>query len=267
LYTSFTKHSNDMYTHFRADEHAFVEKVSDWIEQAGLDHAVKRSDFLDPRQAYILTLLAQKASSVKVNFSGGYDGAERKRAIIAPDYMDIASADYAIQVLNLGSGDGKFVSLNHSDYMGAILNLGVKREKIGDIHALETGCHILVAKEVSSYIQSQMTQVNRLKVNASIIELDQLTQSPLSMDQVSLTVASMRLDGIISEVYRLSRAKAQVPIKAGKCKVNWQVAENPSKILKENDLVSLQGFGRFKLLQIEGRTKKDNVRVLIGRFK
>jgi len=258
-----------LYAHFHPDEHHFVDKAWEWIEQANEYHRVKRTDFLDPRQAFILTSLAQRALNVKVSLNGGYDAAERKRALVAPDYdaSDSDPSNWGIVVLAVTSGDGKFVSLTHGDYMGSILGIGIKRDKVGDIHVLDTGCHCLVAEEVSSYMQSQLVQVHRLSVVSEILPLDQLQQHETLLDQISLSVASLRLDGIVSDAFRLSRAKVLQPIKAGKCRVNWKVEEDPSKFLKINDMVSLQGFGRFKVLAIEGVTKKDRVRIIIGRFK
>ena len=84
---------------------------------------------------------------------------------------------------------------------------------------------------------------------------------------MSLSVASMRLDGIVSDVCRLSRAKALVPIQAGRCRVNFKTESDPSKPLKEGDVVSLQGFGRFRVLEVEGVNKKGRTRVKIGKYK
>jgi RNA-binding protein YlmH len=76
----------------------------------------------------------------------------------------------------------------------------------------------------------------------------------------------MRLDGIVSDVFRISRAKILVPIQAGRCRVNWKPEEDPGKPLKEGDVVSLQGFGRFKVLEVEGVTKKGRLRVKVGKY-
>ncbi|MNI61845.1 hypothetical protein D3C73_1171350 [compost metagenome] len=76
----------------------------------------------------------------------------------------------------------------------------------------------------------------------------------------------MRMDGIISDVFRLSRAKVLVPIQAGRCRVNWKQEEDPSKPLKQGDVISLQGFGRFKVIEVEGVSKKGRIRVKIGKY-
>lgn len=251
--------------HFHPDEHAFVDKALEWIERAEQHHAVKRSDFLDPRQCHIVKSLAAK-HDVNVRLDGGYDGAERRRAVIVPDYRDPDGEDVGIMVLAIESHDSKFAELDHGDFLGAILGLGVKREKIGDIHVLGHACHCLVAGEIAEFFDLHLNQVHRAQVTTELLPLSKLQTVSVRLEEVGLSVASMRLDGIVSDVVRLSRAKVLQPIKAGRCRVNWKVEEDPSTPLREGDVVSLQGFGRFKVLAVEGVTKSGRMRVKIGKY-
>lgn len=257
--------SGEWYTHFHPDEHAFVDKALDWVERASRQHAVKRTDFLDPRQCVILETLANRSEAV-LRLDGGYDGAERKRAVLVPEYRDPADEEIGIAVLAVNGADGRYLELEHGDYMGAILGLGIKRDKIGDIHVLDDGCHCLVAAEIGDFLRLHLHQVHRANVSTVLLPLDQLRTTDTKLDEMALSVASLRLDGIVSDVYRLSRAKALVPIKAGRCRVNWKPEEDPSKPLKEGDVVSMQGFGRFKVLEVEGVTKKGRYRLRVGRY-
>jgi RNA-binding protein YlmH len=258
--------NKQLYMHFHPDEHHFVDKAWEWVTQASELHMIKRTDFLDPRQAVILSTLVQKTDNVMVRFDGGYEGAERKRALIAPDYH-VDMDDMGIEVLSIVSGDGKFLTLTHGDFMGSILGLGMKRDKIGDIHVLESGCHCLVAAEVSSYLDIQLQQVHRVSVQTEIIPLAQFQAAKVHLEEMHISVASLRMDGIVSDAFRLSRAKVLVPIKSGKCRVNWKVEEDPGKPLHEGDMVSVQGLGRFKVMEVEGVSKSGRVRMKIGRFK
>ncbi|WP_438351607.1 RNA-binding protein [Paenibacillus sp. FA6] len=252
--------------HFHQDEREFVDRAWEWVVNAGDYHELKLTDFLDPRQAFILQTLVNRHPDVHIRLDGGYDGAERCRAIIAPDYRNLEDEGMGLVVLSIYSGDQKFLELDHGDYMGAILNLGIKRSKIGDIHVLDDGCHSVVGEDIASYLHMQLNQVHRIHVQSEILPLEALRTSQVSLDTMDLTVASLRLDGIASDVYRLSRSKILVPIKAGRCRVSWKVVEDPSFALKEGDVVSLQGFGRFKVLEVGGLTKKERYRVRIGKF-
>ncbi|MFC4970590.1 RNA-binding protein [Paenibacillus sp. GCM10023248] len=256
----------ELYRHFHSDEHYFVDKAWDWVERAAQQHAVKLTDFLDPRQAFILTSLVNRHPDVHCRLDGGYEAAERKRALIAPDYRSLDDDDMEMAVLSVSSGDGKFLTLEHGDYMGAILGLGMKRDKVGDIHVIEGGCHCLVTRDAADYLHLNLSQVHRVHVLTELLPPDKLVTSSAKLEELTLSVASMRLDGIVSDVFRLSRAKVLMPIQAGRCRVNWKLEEDPSKPLKEGDMVSMQGFGRFKVLEVEGVTKKGRMRVKIGKF-
>lgn len=256
----------NIYEHFHPDEHTFVDRAWEWVVNAGQYHEVKLTEFLDPRQAFILHTLANRHPDVTIALSGGYAEAERQRALIAPDYHDLSSEELGIQVLSISSGDHKLGTLDHGDYLGAILGLGIKRGKIGDIQVLEDGCHVLVAEEIASFLNINLRQVHRVHVLTDVLDIQQLRTSQSTLEPLDLSVASLRMDGIVSDVYRLSRSKVLVPIKAGRCRLNWKTEEDPSKVLNAGDIVSLQGFGRFKVLEVEGITKKGRYRIKVGKF-
>jgi RNA-binding protein YlmH len=256
----------EFYVHFRPDEHAYVDRCLEWIARAEQQHQSKLTDFLDPRQSFILETLVRREPDVAVRFEGGWEEAERRRALIAPEYYNVESEDMGILVLSVSSGDNKFLTLEHGDYMGSILGLGIKRDKIGDIHVHETGCHCLVTEDIAPFLQMNLHQVHRVNVQTELLPLTELKVAKPELQEMELTAASMRLDCIASDVFRLSRAKVMTPIKAGRLRLNWKVEEDPSKALHPGDVVSLQGFGRFKVLETDGITKKGRIRVKVAKF-
>lgn len=257
--------NEQIYAHFHPDEHRFVDQASEWIERAE-QHNMKLTDFLDPRQQYIVQSLVQRGHDVHVRLDGGHPGAERRRALIAPDYRMLEDEEMGVRLIEVTSLDDKLSELDHGDYMGSILGLGIKREKLGDIHVSSEGCQFLVAAEIADYIRLNLTQVHRVHVQTAERPLTALQPADVKLEELALSVASLRLDGIVSDVYHLSRAKALIPIKAGRCKVNWKPEEDPAKTLKQGDVVSLQGFGRFRVLELEGLTKKGRYRLKVGKF-
>jgi RNA-binding protein YlmH len=256
----------DIYAHFHPDEKAFVDKAWDWVERAGEQHAVKLIDFMDPRQAFIMQSLVNRRDDVVVHLFGGYDEAERKRAVVAPDYRTLGNEDVPVAVVEVTSPDAKFTDLDHGDFLGALLGLGIKRDKLGDIHLLDGKCHCLVAAEIVDFININLRQVHRVHVLTDIVPLEQLETKTVRLEEMEFTVASLRLDGIAGDVYRLSRAKVLAPIQAGRCKVNWKPVEDPSKPLKAGDIVSMKGFGRFQVLSVDGVTKSGRTRIKVGKY-
>jgi len=254
------------YEHFRPEEKPFVDKAAEWLEDAAERKIVRRTDFLDPRQVFIIQSLAGRFGEAQIRADGGYGEAERKRMIITPDFLDPEYEPIGITVLAVTSDDARISELDHGDYLGAMLGLGVKRDKLGDIHVHEWGAHMLVAEEMAPFFELHLTQAGRVHVFTQLLPLEKLQTSVQVLDTMQCSVASMRLDGIVSEVTRLSRAKVLPPIQAGRCKVNWKVEEDPSRQLKEGDIISLQGFGRFKLVSVDGVSKKGRIRLTVGKF-
>ncbi|GGD70870.1 YlmH family RNA-binding protein [Paenibacillus nasutitermitis] len=256
----------DLYVHFHPDERAFVDRASEWIERAAFGHELKRTDFLDPRQADIIWSLANRQMDIQIKLTGGYEQAERRRALIAPDYRVLDDEPEGIALVQITAGTGGHLQLDHGDYLGALLGLGIKRDRVGDLHIHPEFCHCLVVEEIADYVNIHLRQVHRVHVLTEIVPLSLLQPAAPMLEEQSLSVASLRLDGIASDVYRVSRSKIMDPIRAGRCRVNWRSEEDPSALLKDGDVVSFQGLGRFKVLGVEGVTKKGRVRVRIGKF-
>lgn len=254
------------YNHFHPEEKPFVDRMQEWIERSAELHELRRTDFLDPRQQFIATSLANKNGEVNIRFDGGTEQAERKRAIIAPHYIPVEYEDAELVVLEVTSQSDKFEELDHGDFLGALVGLGIKREKIGDIHQHPTFCQIVVTSEMAKFLDVGFRQVHRLNVLTDIIDIAKLQPVVSKLEEMTFTVASLRLDGIASDAYRISRSKIVDPIKAGRCRVNWRLEDDPSKFLKEGDVVSIKGLGRFKLTEVDGVTKKGRIRVKIGKY-
>lgn len=258
--------SNGFYSHFHPEERAFVDRTQEWIERSAELHELRRTDFLDPRQQFIIETLCNRNGMVNVKLVGGYEAAERKRALIAPDYRDLEYEDAELSVLQVTSQHEKFHDLEHGDFLGALLGLGIKRDRIGDIHLHESFCHIVVADQMSQFLDISLRQVHRLQVLTDVLPITELKPVQQRIEEIAFTVASLRLDGIASDAYRVSRSKIVDPIKAGRCRLNWKTEEDPSAQLQAGDVVSIKGLGRFKLLEVDGVTKKGRIRVKIGKY-
>ena len=255
--------------HFHPDERPFVERVVDWVVQVEEKHVVKVTDFLDPRQRYIVETMVRRSQDVIFREDGGWEEAERARVILTHDYVPIEQEDSGVVLIAIRASDEKFSSLQHGDFLGALLGLGIVRGKLGDIHYHpEKGlCYVFVAAEIADFIRLQLTQVHRVQVSADLEDVHSFKPNQVEYEEMMLSVASLRLDGVVSDVVRMSRAKVLPPIQAGRCKVNWRVVEDPSAQVREGDVISFQGFGRFKILEVIGNSKSGRIRMRVGKVK
>lgn len=257
---------DSLFQHFRKDEQQFIEQVSGWMIEVEDRYTAKLTDFLDPRQRFIVKSVLG-SSDIQMAASGLFADAERQRVLLYPSYYEPQKEDFQMTVYNL-KYPTKFVTLQHPDVLGALMSVGLDRSKFGDIRIEDSRIQIVIADEVASYLQANFTAAAKVKVHLEEVadESDLITVTEEWLEE-NHTVSSMRLDTVMSSVYNISRQKAAALISGGKVKVNWTVQEHASFELHESDLISSRGLGRVKVIEIEGRTKKDKIRLQIGRLE
>ncbi|WP_416826927.1 RNA-binding protein [Ectobacillus polymachus] len=252
-----------IYEHFRPEEAIFVDKVLEWKEAAEFYHNSKLTDFLDPREQNIIRSVVGNDSEVAVNFYGGASDVERKRAIICPSYLTPEEDDFSLHILSITYAS-KYYTIEHRQVLGTLMSLGLKREKFGDILLQDNQIHIVVAEEVASYIQSNLQMIGKASVSVSSIFPSDLILVKDAWAEKSGTVSTLRLDVLAAEMFHVSRQKLQLLIKSGSVKVNWKVTQQPSFECREGDVISARGYGRSKLIGIEGKSKRDKWRIIFG---
>ncbi|MEW9501379.1 RNA-binding protein [Jeotgalibacillus marinus] len=250
---------SSIYQHFRKEEREFIDQVLGWKMDVEAMYAPKLIDFCDPRQMYIIESIVGSTGEVLVAFEGG-DNSERKRALIYPSYFTPTIDDFDLQLLEIVY-PYKFVQVEHKHVLGSLMGLGVKREKFGDILFSETKLQVVVAKELTSFILMNFTQIG--KATVSIKERKWTDYLPPKAKWTSrfITLSSLRLDVVVAGALSMSRQKAQLLIKAGRVKVNFHSEEQTSFECAQGDILSVRGSGRLRIGEIEGKTKKDKWRL------
>lgn len=250
----------DIYQHYRHDERPFIDQIFEWIQTVKGSYAFKLTDFLDPRQQEIVTQLTNYDGEVKAYFHGGTDTTERKRSILAPPYFEPERADYGLTLFELNYAV-KFFSIEHRQILGALMNLGIRREKFGDILINGQAVQFIVAEEISEFVSLNLQSVGRAPVSLKEINENQLLIPQDEWRAFTGTVTALRLDAVLSEIFNISRAKATTYIQKGLVKINWKVIEQPAYECCVSDTISLRGYGRAKLEALDGQTKKGKFRI------
>lgn len=256
----------NIYQHFRPEEREFIDQVLNWKDYVDSTYSPKLTDFLDPREQHILKTLVGENGSVQYQLYGGISQSERKRAILFPDYSTPSQADFQINLFEVDYPI-KFITIEHPQVLGSLMSLGLKRGKFGDILIKDGRVQFYAAAEVRDFIVINLETIGRATIRIEEIKLDKAIIIENSWVEQEITVSSLRLDTIISGAHHLSRQKSLLFIQQGLVKVNWSISENPSFECAEGDLISVRGSGRVKILSIEGRTKKDKWRIVVGRQK
>jgi RNA-binding protein YlmH len=256
----------NLYQHFRKEEHHFIDQVLEWREAVKTWYSPKLTDFLDPREQEIVRLVIGNDPEVKVSFFGGASYVERRRALLYPEYFHPTQEDFELTLFEI-KYPKKFVSLEHRQILGSLMSLGLKRAKFGDILIKEERIQFVAAKDVASYVRLNLEAIGRTKISLEELELVHILQLEEQWVEETITVSSLRLDAVLAQIFHASRQKVQELIENGLVKVNWKIIEETHFECKEGDTLSARGFGRCKIFSIDGKTKKDKWRVLVGKQK
>lgn len=223
------------------------------------------SDFLNLNEISNLKANAKDFSFVKVCFYGGYPHAERQIAAFAPDAFLPTREDYPVSILKIMPLNRKFAQdLTHRDFLGAILNLGIDRGKIGDILAKEGIAYVFVHKSMEKFLMEQLCRVKHTSVKVE--PCDEAEDISISFERLEGSVSSERLDAILALAFQGSRSALSQLVAAEKVFINGRLCYSNSQILKQGDIVSVRGFGKFIYQGFISNTKKGRLFVALDKY-
>lgn len=249
----------------RVENREEIAKVLDKADQAVKTWELVVTDFLSPPVLAEVQQIFAPLTEVKIICWGGFPQAERQRVGIHREEIPCDVSEMPVRALDI-AGNFLFDTATHRDFLGAILGVGIIREKIGDIIVLgERGAQVVVTPEMVDFLTASLVQVRSVPVKTRLIELSELKVREPKKKEMTTVEASLRLDAVASFGFGLSRSKMVDAINNGDVKVNWKEITQSSHNLKSGDLVSFRGKGRLEIGEINV-TKKERYRISLVRF-
>ena len=247
------------------EDRMLLAKLWDKI-QAGIRRNIPASTcFLSPREQEMARYLF--GTGPGLIFFGGTDEAERRMLCYLPEYLGEVSLyeeDSPIVCLRAQFYEGD--SPTHRDFLGALMGAGISREAVGDIYVGKGSCDFFVTKEIAPYLLQNFSSAGRAKVHLSPIPLLEVQIPAAEVRQIRDTLASLRLDSVISAGFRIGRSLAAQYVSAGKAAIDGLPCEKPDKPVSEGAKISVRGLGKIKLQSVNGQTKKGRISVVIDRY-
>lgn len=240
--------------------------AEDKFNQCLDQYRVTHTTFLDLRQRSLVDRHCRqlaKGSDVKCTFYGGYDDAERAIAAFLPDYADISQLPLSVIRAEAPPSGRK---LTHRDYLGSLTGLGLKREMIGDILVRDDGADIIIMDDIEDFLMLNYQKAGRTELSLSALPLSELRIPETKTTMIKDTVASLRLDNVISSAFKMSRSKAADAIRTGLVFINSLQAEKPDMKVEEGDKLVLRGKGKAYLKEVGGQTRKDRTYIVVERY-
>ena len=242
-----------------------LAKVLDQYEQSQRRNVPAATGFLSPREQAMAAALLN-AAGVRSGYAldGGFAGAERKRLIFLPDWLEEPTGEELCFLR--AAFHGADSALTHRDLLGSLMGLGVDRSRVGDILVGPHSADIAAAPSLRDFFLREWGQAGRVKLTVTEISREELTVPEVQTKTVRDTVASLRLDAVVGAAFSLSRGRASELIAAGRVSLDHAPCLKPDKPVAEGGVITARGLGRAKLAQVSGPTKKGRMAVVIERY-
>lgn len=236
------------------------KRIDDLVEMSEKNGRIYTSDFYP----------AEKIRSIKLhgNFvlSGGTEDAEREVFFALPHYVDSKTFDVGdfIKCIKIIPSDK--AQYSHRDYLGSIMALGIDRDKLGDI-IVNDGGYVLGFEQMIKYITLNLKSVSRTSCHIVEVPLNEIPNKICYTQRGTVSVSSRRLDCIIGGVFNVSRERARELVENGFAVVNKLSCQKSEKQIEIGDIIGVKGFGRCRVLDYAGQSRKGKERIEFEIYK
>lgn len=253
------------------EDKLLVAKIMDKVKISKMKNKIVNTEFLTIYQREIIEKELNKVKLKNYMFFGGYAEAEGKLLIVYPEKLDIEivqrNLKNIIRAIKIKLPKEVVGNYTHRDYLGAVMQIGLNRDRIGDIIVYEDEAYIFVLEENTKYIASSLESIK--KFSKSIIEIIDYNEVPIKeaeFEKIEISISSMRLDNVVSSIAKISRKKALELLLDEKIFVNAKVETKSTKVLKENDILVIRGKGKFIISNISENDRKNKMFLEIKKY-
>lgn len=248
-----------------SEDRLLLAKLWDKINAGLRKNIPANTCFLSPREQELARFLFGEPEGLYA--FGGYPEAERKMLVFLPEYLEEASLyEEDSPCVCLRASFYNEDSPSHRDFLGALMGAGIGRETVGDICVGKGSCDFFVTAEIAPYILQNFTSAGRTRLHLEQLPLEEANIPEPEVKEIKDTLASLRLDSVISSGFRIGRSLAAQYVTSGKAAIDGLPCEKPDKAVSEGCKISVRGLGKIKLHAVNGRTRKDRISVVIHRY-
>ena len=150
-----------------------LRRAEDLQRRCEKNGVLTATHFLTPAERFQLERWAKTQPGCRLVFSGGHPDCERTVGFFLPDWLDEEwlPLDEQICALELSA---PFGNPGHRDYLGALLGMGIGRERLGDIWVKDGSAVVFCLPGVEKHLLS-IDKVGRDAVRARPLALTEVT--------------------------------------------------------------------------------------------
>lgn len=245
------------------EDKIILTKITQWAISSEQKFIQKFSFFLDERQVALCESILNSIKFDNYLFFGGYSSSNRKVVGIFSEYNLIEFDEFPIVPVTFSYRKNDI--LTHRDFLGAIMAQNISRECVGDIIISQGKAVVFLYKTIAEYVVQNITKIGRIGVKYSL-EFDENIIPIQEFEELKGTVASLRIDCVLSLALKQSREKISSLIKTNGVFVNHLPIYSVGFLVSKGDEFSIKGYGKFRLDEIGGLSKSERVHIIIKKY-
>ncbi len=158
------------------------------------------------------------------------------------------------------------IPIKHSDILGTLFSLQIDEHLFGDIIIWNNHYYFYTFKYMNTFFEMELKKIKN--ANITLIEKDINILSNYQPDflEIKIINSSLRIDSVIAKIIHCNRDAVKDLIKDKKIVYNYELLTNSTKNISINDTFSIRKFGKYKFIEIEGNTKKNNLVLIIHKY-
>lgn len=235
------------------------KRLAELAEKSYRNNQYVFTNFLNMAEMNAFYEMRNEISYVPFTAFGGTDNCERQMLRFGSEELFGYEEPFPICCILAEPLLEKFAdNFTHRDFLGAIMNLGIEREVVGDIAIKGKKAYIFCTEQIAPYIAEQLVQVKHTSMRCQILEQAPEILQP-TLEKREVTAASERIDAVLGKLLNLSRSQSILAFREKKVFVNGRQCENNSYQLKAGDVIACRGFGKFIYEGVKYETKKGKI--------
>ena len=119
---------------------------------------------------------------------------------------------------------------------------------------------------MNTYFEMELKKIRNANIKLIEKNIDLLKEYHPNFQEITIINSSLRIDSVIAKIIHTNRDTIKELIKDKKIFYNYELLTNGTKNIQVNDTFSIRKFGKYKFIEIEGNTKKDNLVLKILKY-
>lgn len=245
-----------------------IAKVWDKKKFCDTRNKITYTDFLNEKEQAIISRNMNLGNAF---FYGGNENADRKILVFYPEKIDEElarkSLNSVLSVLRIELPNEMKGEYEHRNYLSALIKIGIERSKIGDILVDNDGADIIIFNANKEFVKQALMELTRFKKSRfEEVDIENVRNKIDNFEDMTIIVASMRIDNIVSEIARCSRSGADEYITDERILVNYETVLKSSKLVENGDVVTIRGKGKFIIDGLVRNTRNDRYVLKVRKY-